>query len=554
MAAGQARSSPGWRDRLAAMVFASPLYRLTLRAEPPQRLLRVPPPPWPGDAERGQAILAGRFVCAGQPVDAEKPDWHDQRLSEAALAELHGFGYLDDLASTGGEAAQLRARALIAGWLDAERGWHPVISDPEIAGRRIASWLSHATFIARGQDDELGPRILASLTTQLRHLARVAGRSREGLSRLIAIRGVVYGSLCGLDDERSAAGAFKLLRRELRRQILADGGHIERSPLTHLCALAVLVDLRDMALDSDQAVPGELAATIGRMAAMLRFFRHGDGGLPLFNGTDERGTALVDAVLLRTGVKGKPADSAPQMGFQRLAAGRALVFVDVGAPPPAGFDSNAHAGALSFEMSWGPERIVVNCGAAPSREPAWRTAQRASAAHSTLVVDDTNSAEILAAGGIGRRPEHVECVREEDSGNLWITTSQDGYKALFGLVHQRRLYLSRDGDDLRGEDSLSGPHTGSFAVRFHLHPDVQVSVIQNGAAALLRAPSGTAWRFIASGGKIELAETVYLGRRGEPRRSEQIVVTGPVSHGAAVKWAFRRITKAQPSGQAAEQG
>jgi uncharacterized heparinase superfamily protein len=143
-------------------------------------------------------------------------------------------------------------------------------------------------------------------------------------------------------------------------------------------------------------------------------------------------------------------------------------------------------------------------------------------------------------------------VREEDAGNLWITASHDGYKGLFGLVHQRRLYLSRDGDDLRGEDTLTGPHTGSFAVRFHLHPDVQVSVIQNGAAALLRAPSGAAWRFIASGGKIELAETVYLGRRGEPRRSEQIVVSGPVSHGAAIKWAFRRITKPQPNGAAAE--
>jgi uncharacterized heparinase superfamily protein len=552
MAASEARPGPSLRDRVATMVFASPLYRLTLRAEAPQRLRRVPPPPWPGDPERGAAILAGRFVCAGQPIDAEKPDWHAPQLSEIALAELHGFGYLDDLASAGSDAAQQRARSLIASWLDAERGWHPVIDDPEVAGRRIAGWLSHAKFIARGQDDELGPRILDSLARQLKHLARVASRSREGLSRLLAIRGIVYASLCGLDDERRAAGAFKLLRRELRRQILADGGHIERSPAAHLTALAVLVDLRDMALDADQAVPSELAATIGRMAAMLRLLRHGDGGLPLFNGTDERGPALIDAVLLRSGVKGKAADSAPQMGFQKLNADRALVFVDVGAPPPSGFDRSAHAGMLSFEMSWGQERIIVNCGAAPSREPAWRLAQRSSAAHSTVVVDDTNSAEILQSGGMGRRPDHVECVREEDSGNLWITASHDGYKAPFGLIHQRRLYLSRDGDDLRGEDSLTGPHTGRFAVRFHLHPDVQVSVIQNGAAALLRAPSGAAWRFIASGGKVELAETVYLGRRGEPRRSEQIVVSGLISHGAAIKWALRRITKPQAPGSAAE--
>ncbi|HEX2114230.1 MAG TPA: heparinase II/III family protein [Alphaproteobacteria bacterium] len=537
------RHSAGLRDRIANFIFASSLYRLTLRGEPPRRLKRLPPAPWPGDAEHGKAILAGRFTCGGQPVNPERPDWYSDTLSETALRLLHSFGYLNDLAEAGGEAAQDRARALIASWLDSERIWHPIASDPEVAGRRIAAWLSHARFIVRGNDDKLGPRILASLTRQLRHLGRTVGRGREGVARLYAIRGAVYASLCGLDDERRAAAAYKLLRRELRRQILADGGHIERSPLAQLEALAALVDLRDMALDADQPVPGELAATISRMAAILRFLRHGDGALPLFNGASERSTTVIDAVLLRSGVKGKAADSAPQLGFQRLAAGRALVLIDAGAPPPAGFDHDAHAGTLSFEMAWGQERIIVNCGARPSRDPAWQTAQRATAAHSTMVVDDTNSSEILPGGGIGRRPEHVECTREEDNGSVWVTGTHDGYRPM-GLVHQRRLYLSADGEDLRGEDTLTGAHTGSFAVRFHLHPEVQVSVIQNGGAALVRAPSGTAWRFIASGGKIELAETIYLGRRGEPRRAEQIVVSGPVSNGAAVKWALRRIPKA----------
>ena len=538
------RHSAGWRDKVATAIFASSLYRLTLRGEPPSRLKRLPPAPWPGDAERGKAILAGRFTCGGQPVNPERPDWYSETLNETALRLLHSFGYLDDLAEAGGEAAQDRVRALIASWLDSERNWHPIASDPEVAGRRIAAWLAHARFIVRGNDDKLGPRILASLTRQLRHLSRTVGRGREGVARLYAIRGAVYASLCGLDDERRANAAFKLLRRELRRQILADGGHIERSPLAQLEALAALVDLRDMALDADQTVPSELAATISRMAAIQRFLRAGDGALPLFNGAHEKGTSVIDAVLLRSGVKGKAAESAPQLGFQRLSAGRALVLMDVGAQPPSGFDHNAHAGTLSFEMAWGQERIIVNCGARPSRDAAWQTAQRATAAHSTMVVDDTNSSEILPGGGIGRRPEHVESTREEDGGNVWVTGTHDGYKPLMGLVHQRRIYLSGDGEDLRGEDTLTGSHTGSFAVRFHLHPEVQVSVIQTGGAALVRAPSGTAWRFIASGGKIELAETIYLGRRGEPRRAEQIVVSGPVSNGAAVKWALRRIPKA----------
>jgi len=531
-------------NRLAGAIYASPLYRLTLRARVPERLVRLPPPAWPGDTEHGAAVVAGRLVCAGRTIDLRRRDWYAEDLDSDAFAELHGFGWLDDLAAVGSESAQRRARELIAGWLDAERAWHPIASAPAVAGRRIASWLTHAKFVVDGADDDLGRRMLRSLTRQMRHLSRVAGSGEDGLARLIAIRGLLYGACCGIGNDRMAQRAVKLLTDEIRRQVLPDGGHVERSPASQLAALAALIDMRDMAEMAGLEVPAELPQAIARMSAMLRFLRHGDGGLALFNGANEASPALIEAVLARAAGPDTRAAAAPDMGYERLAAGTALVLPGVGRPPPAGFDRHAHAGTLSFEFSSGRERVIVNCGAMASADAAWRFAQRATAAHSTLVVDDTNSAEILTAGGIGWRPEQVTCTREEDGGNVWITASHDGYAPLFRLVHQRRLYLSRDGDDFRGEDTLTGPHVGSFAVRFHLHPDMQVSLVQNGTAALLRAPSGTAWRFLASGGKLELAETVYLGRRNEMRRSEQIVISGPISNGAQIKWALRRITKA----------
>lgn len=542
MATKSMRLSRDWRDRLWDGFYGSALYRLTLRAKPPLRLKRLPPPPWPGDPERGTAIAAGRLICAGQPIDAHRPDWRGTALSVPALAELHSFGWLDDLAEIGGTAAQERARALIANWLDTEQGWHGIASVPAVAGKRIASWLAHARFISRGQADTLGPRILASLVRQAQHLARIERHGDGGTERLIALRGLIYARLCGLGEERVGA-AIKRLMRLLQRQILADGGVIERAPAAQLATAMALVDIRDMMQAAGVALPDGLAPTIELVTGVLRFFRHGDGGLALFNGGGEERATLIDTVLARAGIKGKAAESAPQIGIQRVAADRALIFMDAGVPPPQGYDRMAHAGTLSFELSWGRERVIVNCGAMPTSDPAWHFAQRSTAAHSTLVVDDTNSAEILDSGGFGRRPIDVTCLREDDDGDVWIVASHNGYRPLIDLTHQRRLYLSHDGEDLRGEDTLSGTHVGSFAVRFHLHPDIQISLIQNGAAALLRAPSGAAWRFLASGGKIELAETVYLGRRGEARRSEQIVVTGPVSNGATVKWALRRIAK-----------
>src|SRR6202035_1249478 len=122
-----------------------------------------------------------------------------------------------------------------------------------------------------------------------------------------------------------------------------------------------------------------------RMAPILRFFRHGDRRLALFNNSSEEDGVLVDLVLTRSEAKGLAPAQAPSSAFQRLHAGRSLVLVDVGRPPPRSFDWEAHAGLLSFELSHGRDRIIVNCGGSHGPKPAGRRLARASAAHSVLV-------------------------------------------------------------------------------------------------------------------------------------------------------------------------
>ena len=90
-------------------------------------------------------------------------------------------------------------------------------------------------------------------------------------------------------------------------------------------------------------------------------------------------------------------------------------------------------------------------GPSPLAEPEWRDALRSTAAHSTLVLADTNSAE-LREDGLGRRPEVVEAERQEAEGAQWLDATHDGWKKILGAVHRRRLWLSESGDDLRGAD------------------------------------------------------------------------------------------------------
>jgi uncharacterized heparinase superfamily protein len=394
--------------------------------------------------------------------------------------------------------------------------------------------------VKRDQDDALRHAMLTSLVAQLRHLARTASWEVAGAGRLRALKGLLAGMAVLGGPEPRLAKTLKALERELAVQILPDGGHLSRSPSLQLRVLQDLIDIRAVLRAAQIEVPGSLKEAIERMAPILRFFRHGDRRLALFNDSLEEDGVLIDLVLTRSETKGHAPAHAPHIGFDRLQASKSLVFIDTGRPPPRGFDEHAHAGTLSFEMSHERERIIVNCGAYRGPKPNWWRVARASAAHSVLVVADTNSVEIRADGALGRTPTAVARERAEHEGRQWISATHDGYRERFGLIYARQLFLSADGEDLRGEDNLSGLPGAAFAVRFHLHPSVQASLVRDGSAALLRSPSGIVWRLRTAGAEMSLGESIYLGS-GEPRKTQQVVLSGTVPPGgAAVRWALRR--------------
>jgi uncharacterized heparinase superfamily protein len=524
---------------LARLICASPFHRLLLSGGVPDGPKALPAQPPRGSAARGRRILAGE----GLP---DHPDWQSPALEPATLAALNGFGWLADLAAVGTPQSRGHARRLIHDWLEQER-WHAGAWAPEIIARRVTIALETWSFVIEGAGGSLPRRWLASLSRQARHLARHAEDGPDGLPRLEAATGLAHAAVAGLGAVDLAA-ALERVQREIARQVLPDGGHVERSPMTHLEALDMLVGLRDSLVAAGIALPARLEPAIERMVAIARFFRHGDGRLALFNGGGEGDARAIDRLLQRAGARAEAPDTAPDTGFERLARQKTLAIFNTGAPPPRGLDHAAHAGQLSFELSLGRERIVVNCGGPPSADPAWTMAARATAAHSTVAVDETNSAELRPQGGMVRRPRHLDTQREEAEGAVLAQASHDGYAPNFGLVHRRRLWLSADGTDLRGEDMLVGPHAGLFAARFHLHPEMQASLIQNGTAALLRTPSGIAWRFSIAGGRLEIADSAYFGASGEPdapamRRCEQLIVTGPVIDGQPLKWAFRMLPR-----------
>jgi uncharacterized heparinase superfamily protein len=509
---------------------------------------------WPGDAARGARLLRGECEVAGtarplRPAEEGGAGWEAGSASPAWLAATHGFAWLRDLRALGTDAARLRARSLAADWL-ARGGNEAVASAPEVVGARLSAWLGHWDFLAQTAEDGFRRALMMRMAQDARSLVAGLPAEAEHRGALVALKGAMAASVA-LAEDAWLARCVRFLPAELERQFRPDGSHIERSPAQLMLAIQDLVEIRNLLHGADVEAPPELAAVLDRAAPALRLLRHGDGGLAAFNGTREEGASLLDLVLTQAQARGRAPVVLPDAGFHRLQAGRTLVIADCGAPPerrgreapglPRAADRLHHAGTLAFEMSVGRDRVIVNCGAAPAAESAWRDALRSTAAHSTLVLSDTNSSE-LREDGLGRRPEHVEAERHEMTGAQWLEASHDGYRRGFGAVHRRRLYLAESGDDLRGEDVLESDAPQAFVLRFHLHPSVVASLRQDGASVLLRLPSNMGWQMRVHGARVALEESVHLG--AEPRRTQQIALHAEAGQGA-VQWAISRISQVE---------
>ena len=506
--------------------------------------------PWPGDAVRGARLLKGEITLQGAVRSLKPGGWAEAAGASRGPtinAYAHGFTWLRDLRVIGTDAARMRARALVADWI-AGGANDPMSLRPDVIGARIAAWLAHYDFFAASADDDFRHKLMWRLISDARLLSAALPPEELDGRAFTALRGLIAASVALPDHAAHLSRALRFLPQEIGRQILPDGGHAERSPGAHLDVLRELIDIRALLQTGGIALPAALTAAIERLALALRTLRHGDGSLALFNGTRDELPSLIDLVLNQAARGGRPPASLPDTGFYRLQAGRTVLIADAGAPPPPGLDRLSHAGTLSFELSIGRDRLIVNCGAAPlgaqttaKPSPAvnfWTDAARATAAHSTLVIADSSSSELKPAG-LGRRPNHVTAERQEANGAHWLEASHDGYKKGFGAIHRRRLYLAESGEDIRGEDVIEASNGQPYAIRFHLHPGVTANVQQDGEAVLLRLPSG-GWRLRAEGAQLSLEESIYLGG-AEPRRTEQVVLTG-LAHGAQhVKWAITSV-------------
>jgi uncharacterized heparinase superfamily protein len=543
-------------ESLRLLGYRSGLYRLKLHGAYPLRLLAAPADPWLGNALVGVEIYKGQLGKAGTVMNTLAVPFKNVDASPAWFNWVHGFSWLRDLEAVSPDIPQGAAVAerLVKLWLADFAHFDPKAWAPDALGERLMMWIGHAPLILSSVDQVYRSAVLTHMARGARHLARTAERATDGLPRLKALAGLMAAGLVLPGREALASKALPAFEALLSRCVLPDGGVTSRAPLDALLILQHLISLRAVFEARQFELPAALVQAQDRLVPALRGVLMGDGRLTQCHGGGMGDATNIEAALAMVRDAPRlPMHNAAHSGFQRLECGKSILVLDAGPPPPGRMSARAHAGSLAFEFTDGAHRLVINCGSdneQPSALPSdLLISLRATAAHSSLVLNDSNSTEVRSDGLLGKGVNEVTAVRRENADGIWVDAAHDGYGARYGLTHRRRVFLSADGFDMRGEDLLEANGKGKktttaklpVAVRFHLAPGVVAIPLQGNSGAALKLPNGNAWMFRCKGADMQLEESIAI-EDGKPRRTHQLVLRADISaaQGASINWLFQR--------------
>jgi uncharacterized heparinase superfamily protein len=384
--------------------------------------------------------------------------------------------YFTDLNAHDSPARTSWQRQLLERWVQENPPGPEVGWEPNVLSQRLVNWTKWTV-----QGNVLPQSCHASMAVQARWLSDRLEYRVPGCHLFANAQALVHAGLYfeGAEADRWYNRGISIINRQVREQVLADGGHFELSTMYHAVVLEGLLDVMNLLRAYGRQPNAEWHATVARMRRWLLAMTHPDGDIAFFNDAvfgNSTVPAALEAYATRLGLKPPPPTTSLEVlgdsGYVRVALGPAFMICDCAAVGASYLPGHGHADALSFELSLAGQRVFVNSGVS-DYYGADRQRQRGTAAHNTVIINGQNSSEVWSAFQVARRA-HACLNRATLADTAIVEGCHDGYLRLPGRNrHTRRWTLDRHA--LRIEDRLTGDFLHAEA-RLHLHPSISVRI------------------------------------------------------------------------------
>lgn len=464
--------------------------------------IRLPDNSFTPPIKKGRSLISPtRFRFLNQEHDVVRDsDWNNPAIDKLWLYNLHYFNYLNEnnppippltkgdkrglSDEEDGEKGNGIQQQIMKRWIDENppftgNGWE---SYP--LSLRIVNWIKW--FLAGNPPTK---KMADSLYLQTWYLRRRLEFHLPGNHLLANAKALISAGLffeCP-DAKKWFHKGLDIYQKEIKEQILDDGGHFERSPMYHSIILEDLLDITNIfqaykpGMDEIKNVEKLTKNNVAKMRFWLKVMCHPDEQISFFNDA-ALGIApepiKIEEYALRLGFPAidpplEGITSLPDSGYVRLQQKDAVLIADVGKIGPDHLPGHAHADTLSFELSYQGKRVFVNSGTSCYGNSLERLSQRGTASHNTLTIDEKNSSEVWSSFRVAKRAYPLE-MKTEDKGvdGLWLMCAHNGYQRLKGKpIHYREWLFTEDSLEIRDRISVGYSEARAF---YHLYPGLIV--------------------------------------------------------------------------------
>ena len=336
--------------------------------------------------------------------------------------------------------------------------------EPYPTALRINNWVK---FLVRYPECATAERLKA-LYSQVKLLSRKLEYKLMG-NHLLEDAFALFVASIYFNDNKLYKKASKLLKGQLKEQVLPDGAHFEQSPMYHCILLDRLLDCINFSSDTDdEDYKGFLKDTAIKMLGHLDSIIWEDGSIPLLNdsalGIAPTAEQIFDYAR-RLGLAWKPF-SLKECGYRKLKRGAFEAIVDVGNITATYQPAHSHADTFNYELRVNGQPLIVDSGISTYEDNDDRHYERSTKAHNTVSVKDKDSSHVWKTLRVGKRAT-IKLIK--DSPDI-IVAEHDGFGK--NCIHQRLFSFNDDGD-LCIEDSVA---SNKEAISYiHLAPGIKAS-------------------------------------------------------------------------------
>jgi len=484
------------------------------------------------------------FSFLNKVEDLEVVGWDAPSIDKLWRYNQHYFDYLNASNSVLNNQWHL---ALLQRWVDENEPGSGVGWDPYPTSLRIVNWIKWSLI-----GNKLPAKCVESLVLQARFLMHriewhILGNHLFANAKALIFSGLFFN---GYEANQWLCKGLKIISDELSEQVLADGGHFERSPMYHAIFLEDILDLINLA----ETYPGLVNADVidnwksiaADMMCWLKVMTHPDGEIALFNDSAFKISPKPERLLeyaKRLSIHSKEPQEISEIihlsesGYLRVNKNNLALIIDVAKVGPDYLPAHAHADTLSFELSLHGLRVFVNGGTSVYGDSEIRLYERSTAAHNTVVVDNENSSEVWSGFRVARRAYPFDFKSNKTEDCVYIECSHNGYERLNkGLVHTRTWKVSNG--CLNIHDNVKGCHSEAFAY-YHLSPDAKIFSIDANEIILLMK-NGEKVRLNYLGSSFNILDGYYAPEFGKRLPNQYLKIGLDALEGSSlqVSWDF----------------